>query len=154
MENGDVVEDFELADAAGQMRKLSEFLQLGPVVLFCFPLAMSKGCTAESCYFRDLAAEFAEFKAARIGLSADSVARQALFSEKHGFDFPLLSDPEGKVTSMLGVKRNVPFLPVRRWTFVIDSDRVILEVIKSEVSMHHHADRALEVLRARATSPS
>lgn len=154
MENGDVVEDFELADEAGQMRKLSEFLQLGPVVLFCYPLAMSKGCTAESCYFRDLAAEFAELKATRIGLSADSVARQALFSEKHGFDFPLLSDPDGTVTSMLGVKRNVPFLPVRRWTFVIDTDRVILEVIKSEVSMHHHADRALEVLRTRPTSTS
>lgn len=150
MEKGEVIDDFELADETGRVRKLSEFLHDGPVVLFCFPLAMSKGCTAESCYFRDLAAEFAAVGATRIGLSGDSVDRQAKFSERHAFDFPLLSDPDSKVTSMLGVKRNVPFLPVRRWTFVIDTNRVILEVIKSEVSMHHHADRALEVLRERA----
>jgi peroxiredoxin Q/BCP len=154
VEKGEVIDDFELADETGRLRKLSEFLQNGPAVLFCFPLAMSKGCTAESCYFRDLAAEFAEFGATRVGLSADSVDRQAKFSERHAFDFPLLSDPDGEVTSLLGVKRSVPFLPVRRWTFVIDTDRAILEVIKSEVSMHHHADRALEVLRTRAGAPS
>ena len=154
MNSGEVVEDFELADEVGNLRHLSEFLQDGPAVLFCFPLAMSKGCTAESCYFRDLASEFAEFGATRIGLSADSVARQAQFSARHSFDFPLLSDPSGKVTAMLGVKRSIPFLPVRRWTFVIDTDRSILEVIRSEVSMHHHADRALAVLSARAATRS
>jgi peroxiredoxin Q/BCP len=34
---------------------------------------------------------------------------------------------------------------------VIDTDGKVLEVISSEVSMHKHADRALEVLRARST---
>jgi peroxiredoxin Q/BCP len=37
-------------------------------------------------------------------------------------------------------------------TFVIGTDRRILEVIHSEVSMDAHADRALEVLRARAAA--
>jgi peroxiredoxin Q/BCP len=32
---------------------------------------------------------------------------------------------------------------------VIDTDRTVLEVISSEFSMDTHADRALEVLRAR-----
>ena len=39
-------------------------------------------------------------------------------------------------------------------TFVIDTDRTVLDVISSELRMDVHADRALEVLRARAEAPS
>ncbi|HEY5273640.1 MAG TPA: redoxin domain-containing protein [Acidimicrobiales bacterium] len=49
MEKGDVVADFELPDETWRLRRLSEFLATGPVVLFTYPVAMSKGCTAESC---------------------------------------------------------------------------------------------------------
>ena len=129
-------------------------LESGPVVLFCYPLAMSKGCTAESCYFRDLAAEFAALSATRVGLSGDSVERQLQFSARNTLDYPLLSDPQGAVTKMLGVKRAISFLSIRRWTFVIGCDRRLLGVIKSEVSMHAHADRALEVLRKHASRVS
>jgi len=147
METGEIVADFELPDETGTPRRLSEFLASGPVVLFTFPIAMSKGCTVESCYFRDLAAEFKALGASRIGLSGDSIDRQAAFSRTHDFDYPLLSDRDGEVTKMLGVRRGMARIPVKRWTFVIGSDARILEVIKSEVSMHRHADRALEVLR-------
>ena len=37
----------------------------------------------------------------------------------------------------------------RRQTFVIDTDRRVLDVIKSEVRMSVHADRALAALRNR-----
>ncbi|OWY61969.1 peroxiredoxin, partial [cyanobacterium TDX16] len=60
MERGDTVPDFELPDQTGTPVKLSELLAEGPVVLFFYPAAMTTGCTAESCHFRDLAAEFAE----------------------------------------------------------------------------------------------
>jgi peroxiredoxin Q/BCP len=43
-------------------------------------------------------------------------------------------------------------MPVQRKTFVIDTDRKILEVIGSEVNMNVHADKALEVLRARQSA--
>lgn len=101
----------------------------------------------ESCYFRDLATAFKEIGASRIGLSGDRVERQAAFSKAHDFDYPLLSDRDGEVTKMLGVQRGIARIPVKRWTFVIGSDAKVIEVIKSETSMHHHADRALEVLR-------
>jgi peroxiredoxin Q/BCP len=39
-------------------------------------------------------------------------------------------------------------------TFVIDTDRVVLEVISSELRMDLHADRALAVLSARAEATS
>jgi peroxiredoxin Q/BCP len=37
-------------------------------------------------------------------------------------------------------------------TFVIDTDLRVLEVVQSEVSFASHADKALEVLRARAAA--
>lgn len=149
MKAGDTAPDFELPDETGTPRTLSGFLETGPVVLFFYPAAMTKGCTVESCHFRDLAAEFAELKANRVGISPDDVAKQQAFSEKHAFDFPLLSDPDGAVASQFGVRRSFGPLLTRRHTFVIDTDRTVLEVIKSELRMAVHADRALEVLRAR-----
>ncbi|PZG07139.1 peroxiredoxin, partial [Micromonospora craterilacus] len=42
---GDLVADFELPDETGRPRRLSEFLAVGPVVLFFYPAAMTRGCT-------------------------------------------------------------------------------------------------------------
>ncbi|HEY7106882.1 MAG TPA: peroxiredoxin [Acidimicrobiia bacterium] len=148
---GDVVPDFELADENGTMRKLSDELATGPVVLFFYPKAMTSGCTKESCHFRDLAGEFAAVGAQRIGISADRVDKQKQFSDKHSFDYPLLSDADKVVARQLGVKRSI--VPVnKRVTFVIDTDRRILAVINSETNMDKHADEALEVLQARASA--
>jgi thioredoxin-dependent peroxiredoxin len=149
MKAGETAPDFELPDETGTPRTLGGFLETGPVVLFFYPAAMTKGCTVESCHFRDLAAEFAEVKAHRVGISPDDVAKQRAFSDKHTFDFPLLSDPDGAVATRFGVRRSFGPLLTRRQTFVIDTDRTVLDVIKSELRMAVHADRALEVLRAR-----
>ena len=149
-----MVEDFELPDETGTKRKLSDFLAKGPVVLFFYPAAMTYGCTKESCHFRDLKTEFEEVGAQRVGISADSVDKQRQFSEKHSFDYPLLSDEDRTVAEAFGVKRGFGPLPNKRVTFVIDTDRRVLDVISSEVRMNTHADQALDVLRARAGSSS
>ncbi|MEV4008200.1 peroxiredoxin [Actinomadura sp. NPDC049753] len=149
MRPGDVVDDFELPDETGEPRTLSGLLAEGPVVLFFYPAAMTPGCTAEACHFRDVVAELAEAGARPVGISADPVGRQKEFADKHSLGYPLLSDPSGEVRARFGVKRSVALMPTRRQTFVIDTDRRVLAVVKSEVRMNVHADRALEALRAR-----
>ncbi|HEX4704211.1 MAG TPA: redoxin domain-containing protein, partial [Pseudonocardiaceae bacterium] len=67
----------------------------------------------------------------------------------HSFDFPLLSDPDGAVATQFGVRRRFGPMLTRRQTFIIDTDRRILDVIKSEVRMSVHADRALAALHDR-----
>ena len=146
MRTGDVVPDFELPDQEGATRSLSEFLAKGPVVLFFYPAALTPGCTKESCHFRDLAAEFEAVGAQRVGISADPVDKQRTFSDKHGFDYPLLSDEDRRVAAIFGVKRALPLLPNKRATFVIGTDRKVIEVITSEINMTKHADLALEAL--------
>ncbi|GAA0807640.1 peroxiredoxin [Spirilliplanes yamanashiensis] len=151
MRVGDLVEDFELADQTGTPRRLTDLLRDGPVVLFFYPAAMTTGCTKESCHFRDLAAEFAAVGAQRVGISRDAVERQAEFADRHGFDYPLLSDPDQAVAERMGVRRRLPLgaLSSRRMTFVIGTDRRVVDVIHSELNMTDHADRALAALRAR-----
>ena len=147
-----MVDDFELLDQDGAPRRLTSLLADGPVVLFFYPAAMSSGCTKEACSFRDLAAEFRAAGAQRVGISRDLPARQKQFAELHNFDYPLLSDPDGKVAAALGVKRKLPLGPLstKRITFVIDTDRRVLEVIHSELNMDDHAASALKALADRS----
>ncbi len=149
MQIGDVVEDFTLPDEQGEERTLSALLQDGPVVLFFYPAAMTPGCTAEACHFRDIAGEFKALGAQPVGISGDAVDKQAQFAAKHSFGYPLLSDVDGTVRTRFGVKRGIALSPTRRVTFVIDTDRRVLAVVKSEIRMSVHADRALEALRKR-----
>jgi peroxiredoxin Q/BCP len=147
MNIGDVVEDFELADEQGVPRRLSTMLADGPVVLFFYPAALSPGCTAEACHFRDAAQEFRAVGAQPVGISHDSVQRQAEFATKHSLGYPLLSDPDGAVRKQFGVKRDFGISMTRRATFVIGTDRRVLEIVRSELRMNSHADKALDALK-------
>ena len=149
MNPGDKAPDFELPDQEGHPRKLSDLLAKGPVVLFFYPAAMTAGCTKESCHFRDLSAEFAAVGAQIVGISKDTVDKQQQFATKHSFGYPLLSDTDRSVAIAFGLKRGLLGMsPVQRATFVINTDGTIRDVIKSEVKMDVHADKALEVLKA------
>jgi len=151
MKRGDRVPEFELPDQTGTVRSLTSLLADGPIVLFFYPAAMTPGCTKEACHFRDLAGEFDEVGASRVGISTDGVDKQARFADSQRFDYPLLSDRDGAVAELFGVKRGLlgKLLPVKRTTFVIDTDRSVLDVISSELNMDTHADKALALLRSR-----
>ncbi|MFE5139461.1 peroxiredoxin [Streptomyces fagopyri] len=148
VEVGDKVEDFVLPDETGTDRRLSELLGDGPVVVFFYPAALTAGCTAEACHFRDLEAEFAAAGARPVGISGDPVDRQQEFAGRNSLGFPLLSDVDGTVRERFGVKRGFSLAPTKRVTFVIGRDRTVLEVVRSELRMSAHADRALAALRA------
>ena len=147
MHPGDLVSDFELPDQTGAPRRLSTLIANGPVVLFFYPAALTAGCTKESCHFRDLGQEFDSLGAQRVGISMDTVEKQAEFSNKHDFDYPLLADVDGEIARQFGVKRRFDLLRTKRTTFIIGTDRRIIRVISSETSMNRHADEALEALQ-------
>ncbi|MET9438368.1 peroxiredoxin [Streptomyces sp. NPDC006551] len=151
MNVGDIVEDFTLPDETGAPRSLTGLLTEGPVVLFFYPAALTPGCTAEACHFRDLAGEFRAVGARPVGISADLVERQQEFADRHSLGFPLLSDPDGAIRDRFGVTRGFSLAPTKRVTFVIGEDRRIVEVVRSELRMSAHADRALAALRARTS---
>ncbi|MET8614655.1 MULTISPECIES: peroxiredoxin [Streptomyces] len=148
IEVGDQVEDFALPDETGTVRRLADLLADGPVVLFFYPAALTPGCTAEACHFRDLAAEFAALGAKPVGVSGDEVGKQREFAGRHTLGMPLLSDTDGAVRERFGVRRGFTLAPTKRVTFVIAPDRTVIEIVRSELRMNTHADKALAALRA------
>lgn len=178
---GEKAPDFTLHDHTGRPRTLATLLSDGPVVLFFFPLASSPICTAQACHFRDLSNEFARVGAQRVGISTDTVDKQAHFAQQRSFDYPLLSDADGVVSELFGVRRGrlaklrrsvvareagrrgrhsrrrgllARLLPVRRTTFVIDTDRTVLKVVSNELRASVHADQALWFLEHHDLSHS
>jgi peroxiredoxin Q/BCP len=147
MNQGDVAPDFTLSDQDGQPRRLYDLLAAGPVVLFFYPQAHTTGCTKEACHFRDVAKEFNDAGAQRVGISLDAVDKQQSFATKNNLDYPLLSDADGAVARSFGVKRGLDLLKVKRSTFVIGTDHTIKAKITSELNMNVHADKALAALR-------
>ena len=150
---GEIVPDFEALAQTGETVKLSDYLARGPVVLFFYPKAMTPGCTKENCHFRDLQAEFDAVGATRLGISADKPDLQAKFASRYDLDFPLLSDADGSIAREFGASRKGPLFS-RRVTFVIGADGKLLDIIKSELNMQIHADKALEILKSIAPKRS
>ena len=177
---GERAPDFTLYDHTGRPRTLSALLDDGPVVLFFFPMASSPVCTAQACHFRDLSSEFAVVGAQRVGISTDTVDRQAHLAQQRSFDFPLLSDADGVVSELFGVRRGrlaklrqsvaartaarrgrhgrrrgliARLMPVRRSTFVIGTDGTVLKVVSSEMRASVHADEALRFLQNHKVLP-
>jgi peroxiredoxin len=52
----------------------------------------ARGCTPQSCAYRDSLAEFSSLGAAVVGISAQSPEEQREFAEREHIPFPLLSD--------------------------------------------------------------
>jgi peroxiredoxin len=63
----------------------------------------ARGCTPQSCAFRDHAAELAAFGARVAGLSAQDLDDQREFAERNRMPFPVIADPELELHDALGL---------------------------------------------------
>jgi peroxiredoxin Q/BCP len=94
------------------------------VILFFYPKAMTPGCTAEACDFRDRYDRLLDAGYAVVGISPDNPADNARFAEAEGLPFPLLSDTDHDVAQRYGawgMKKNYgrEFEGLIRSTFVL-----------------------------------
>ena len=134
---------FTLTDSEGGSVSLKDLLGARLVVFF-YPAAMTPGCTAEACDFRDDYSAFVDAGYRIIGISPDSPERNQAFSDKHGFPFPLLSDPNHVVAEAFGAwgtKKNYgrEYEGLIRSTFVIDADGTILHELRNVRAKGHVA---------------
>ena len=63
----------------------------------------ARGCTPQSCAFRDHATELAELGAGLTGLSAQPLEEQVEFAERNHIGYPVVADPERKLGAALGL---------------------------------------------------
>jgi peroxiredoxin len=63
----------------------------------------ARGCTPQSCAFRDREAELGELGVSVVGVSAQSPAEQAEFARRERIPYPLLSDPRLELATRIGL---------------------------------------------------
>lgn len=141
---GDPAPVFEGTEVGGETWKSSDYVGDKVLVVYFYPAAMTGGCTKQACAFRDDRSKLVDMGAEVVGISGDNVEGLQVFKKAHRLNFPLVSDPEGKIARAFGV-------PVReggtyetevdgqkvvlergvttaRWTFIIDKDGKIAYV--------------------------
>jgi peroxiredoxin len=63
----------------------------------------ARGCTPQSCAFRDHAAELRDLGVRVAGLSAQTLEDQREFAERNRMPFPVIADPELRLGGALGL---------------------------------------------------
>jgi peroxiredoxin Q/BCP len=114
------------------------------VVLFFYPRAMTRGCTIESCGFRDKAEQFAKLDTVVVGISTDTLDKQQQFTKKEKLNFPILADDEKVVTKAYGALNPKEY--ANRYTFVIDK-KGVLRKFYTKVSPDKHPDQVLDYVK-------
>jgi len=146
---GDLAPDFTLPGSRGKPVHLAELTASKAVVLFFYPKDDTPGCTTEACTFRDRYDAFATAGAEVVGISSDSLASHDRFAGKHKLPMTLLSDADGKVRKLFGVKSTLGLMPGRA-TFVIDRKGIVRHVFVSQLRAEKHVAEALRVIEELA----
>lgn len=135
---GDVAPVFEGLADNGQKWSSEQGRKGGLLVVYFYPAAMTGGCTAQACMFRDDRTKLLDMGAEVVGVSGDRIANLKAFKGSNRLNFPLLSDTAGTIARAFGVptsqggtiKREVDGQEVTltrdvtaaRWTFIIGRD--------------------------------
>lgn len=128
---------------------LADFKGRKNVVLFFFPKAMTRGCTLESCGFRDRIEQFAQVDTVVIGISTDTLKDQQAFTKKEKLNFPLMADADKVAAKAFGVLNPNGF--ARRVTFVIDKDGVVRKIFEVE-NIGKHPDEVYQFIKEHLAS--
>jgi peroxiredoxin Q/BCP len=116
------------------------------VVVFFYPKALTKGCTIESCGFRDLSEKFPK-DTVLIGASADDVAKQQEFIDKEKLPYALLADTDLKLIQSLGIQSPNGKTP-QRITFIVSKDGTIAKIY-TKVAVATHPQEVLDYVSAK-----
>ena len=110
----------------------------------------ARGCTPQSCAFRDHSAELAELGAGVAGLSAQTLDDQLEFAERNHIPYPVIADPELR----LGRALRLPTFEFegdtlyRRITLVVDACAVA-KVFYPVFPPDRNAEEVVTWLRSR-----
>jgi peroxiredoxin (alkyl hydroperoxide reductase subunit C) len=123
VEVGTEAPDFTLRDQNNEEFTLSSQRGRRAVLIVFYPLAFTGICTGELCAVRDDLGTFQNDDVQVVSISVDSVYAHKVFSEREGYEFPLLADfwPHGAVAQAYGVFNDATGF-ANRGTFLVDKD--------------------------------
>ncbi|WP_419686765.1 peroxiredoxin [Burkholderia theae] len=128
---------------------LADALKQGPVVLYFYPAAFTKGCTIEAHAFADAVDRYKTYGATVIGVSADNIDTLTKFSVSEcRSKFPVAADPDAKIIREYDAK--LPAIDrANRVSYVISPEGKILYEYTS-MSPDKHVENTLAAVKAWA----
>jgi peroxiredoxin Q/BCP len=166
---GDMAPNFSARGSLGGKEfdfSLDKALKKGPVVVYFFPSAYTKGCDLEAHTFSTEMDKFDAAGASVIGVSADSIARLNRFAADPDFcagKFPVASDTDKKIAASYNLSTNavkagqmdvkgdaIDHDFIERETFVVGKDHKIIAAFSSKddgISPDQHVAKALEIVQ-------
>ena len=153
MANGKIntkVKDLKIECTDTKKSKLYDFLDK-KLILYFYPKDLTPGCTTESIEFNDNLSKIKKLKANVVGVSRDKLSLHEKFIEKHGFKFPLISDPEEKLCKSFDVIKEKSlygrkYMGVDRSPFIIDENGKILHAWRN-VKVKGHVEEVIDKLK-------
>jgi peroxiredoxin Q/BCP len=150
LNEGDRVPDVELQGMDGERVSPADF-RGQKLVLYFYPKDDTSGCTREAQDFNALAGEFENAGTWILGVSKDSPASHARFTDKYDLKVRLASDADGSVCEAFGtwVEKSMygrKYMGIERATFLIDRDGVVKRAWR-KVKVPGHAEEVLAAAR-------
>ncbi|QCP49028.1 peroxiredoxin [Trinickia violacea] len=147
---GDKAPDFSTQASLGGKTfdySLADALKKGPVVVYFYPAAFTKGCTIEAHLFADAVDEYQQYGATVIGVSHDNIDTLTKFSVSEcRSKFPVAADPDNHIIeaydSALPMKKSL----ANRVSYLIAPDGTILYEYTS-LSPDKHVENTLQALK-------
>lgn len=157
----DEAPDFSAETTQGPI-KFHDWMGNGWAILFSHPKDFTPVCTTELGYMAGLAGEFAKRNCKVIGLSVDPVTNHSKWAtdieetQGHKVDFPMIGDPELKVSKLYGMLpaeagdtcegRTAANNATVRTVFMVGPDKKIKLMLAYPMSTGRNFDEVLRVL--------
>lgn len=174
LKSGDKATDFKAhATLAGKEFdfSLGDALKKGPVVVYFYPAAFTRGCNIEAHTFAENADKFAAAGATIIGVSRDTIEKLNMFSSDPEYcagKFPVAADATGAISKSFDLKngavregaKDVKGNPIttettERTTFVITPDHKIVATFSSnddKIAPADHVEKSLALVEQLKTA--
>ena len=129
---GSIAPSFSLKDQDGNEVSLQELPKRKTLLVF-IPFPFTGICEGELCELRDNFDDLPNLDANVVVITCDTRFSNKKWADEQGFEFPILSDfwPHGQTAQAYGCFSEVLGAALR-FTFVLDSDRVIRKIISTD----------------------
>lgn len=128
---------------------LADALKKGPVVLYFYPAAFTKGCTLEAHEFAEATDDFSRLGATVVGMSADPIDKLNRFSREACRDKFAVGTATADVIKAYDVKLPVVAMS-NRTSYVIAPDGRVVYAHSAMAAKGHVANTMAAVKRYRA----
>lgn len=147
LSEGIAAPDFSLSDQNGNNVQLSAFRGKKHVILYFYPKDDTPGCTKEACTFQEDLSKFTSMEVEILGISTDDASSHQAFARKYQLSFPLLADPDKKVTQAYHALNEKGY--ANRITYLIDKGGILRRIFPN-VKVDGHSEELQRVLRTLA----